>query len=299
MDTKNTYKNISLYKYFIFNKVLYYKDTAKAARHMRIPHFKLKNDLISIEKALGVDLFVRNKVSFTLTSEGEKFASISKNIARELDVLDIDSNSREGKLVIATYQGVAQNIFPKVLAKFYSVHPKVELVVLAGIENEEFLDPAIDVLISSHLSNRVDLHAKHLSTVPYYLYASPLYLEKYGTPHTLEELHNHKIISFSKMKYSNISPYIEIKPYIESIDYRVIYTLVKDGRGIAALPTSRLQKDDLCDKKLIKLMNGEKLTDFSIYFVTKRFSNKVNLTNELFDCIREALDEIETNEEEE
>ncbi len=289
MGILSNYQKISIFKMFVFNKLLLYNDVVKTAQYLKIPPFKLKNDLISMEKTLEVDLFIRNKKNFTLTLEGEKFANFCKKSANAFKCFEKDTALDDEELVISTYRGIAQAILPEALTKFYLRHPKIRLVIMAGIEHEEFIDPKIDVLISSPLSNRIDLQTRHLVTYPYYLYASPHYLKKHGSPQTLEDLSDHNIIRFKRMKYTTKSIFTEIVPYIEAADYGLIYELTKKGIGIAPIPISRLHKDDLSDKSLVKVINGEKLTDFSVYYITRKFSRKVNLTNDLLDCIRETL----------
>lgn len=289
MDLFSKYQKISIYKLYVFIKLISYNNIAKTARDLKITPFKLRNGIVSIEKSIGSELYVRNKKEFTLTLEGERFANFCRNSSKSFKFLEKENALDEDELVISTYRGIAQSILPEALIKFYSKHPKIRLVILAGIEHEEFIDPKIDVLISSPLNNRTDLQIRHLATYPYYLYASPSYLKKNGNPKNLNELSDHQIIRFKKMKYTTKSIFTEILPFIETTDYGLIYQLTKNGIGIAPIPFSRLHKNDLSDKKLVKVINGEKLTDFSVFYITRKFSSKVNLTNDLLDCIRETL----------
>lgn len=292
MNNTENYNKISLYKYYVFSKVIHYKDLLKTARYFKIPLFKLKNDLSSLEKTLGFNLYERHQKEFTLTTEGEKFASFSKNMVNNFHYIAEKRNIEEETLTIAAYHGVCERILPQALAKFSRRHPKIRLRVLAGIEHEDFTNPEIDISISSFLTNRSDLQTNHLDTLPFYFYASPDYIQRYGEPMTYEDMENHKIILFKGMEYRSEYKVKNTIPHIETTNYDLIYKLLLLGCGIAAIPNSRLQKSDLSGIKMIRVVSGRKCTDFSIYFLTRRFSKKAALTNDFLDNIKETLNDL-------
>lgn len=291
MNNTENYNKISLYKYYVFSKVIHYKDLLKTARYFKIPLFKLKNDLSSLEKTLGFNLYERHQKEFTLTTEGEKFAAFSKNMVNNFHYMAEEKNIEEETLTISTYHGICETLLPKALAKFSQRHPKVRLKVLAGVEHEDFMAPEIDVSISVYLTNRSDLETNHIDTHPYYFYASPEYIDRNGEPNTYEDLKKKKIILFKRMEYKTEINFKNFEPYIKTTSYDLIRKLLILGCGIAPLTNSRLQNNDLSAKKLIKVFGGLKCTDSSIYFLTRRFSKNKSLTNDLLDCVRETLNE--------
>lgn len=285
------FNKISLYKYYIFIKVISYKSIQRAARHFDIAVFKLKNDIISIEKALGVELFERNKKEFVLTEEGKKFASLARSLFDEFGQLKKDRVPEDEELVISTYYGFAETVLPQALAGFSKRHPNIRLKVLAGIEHVDFTDLDIDVLIAAPLSNRVDLRSMHLVTSLYQFYASSDYLKENGVPESIDDLMNRKLILFKRMKYQQNSVLGKLQPNIEAANFGFLFKMCKFGHGIALLPNSRLQNDDSYDKTLIKILGDEVHVDFSTHFMVRRFSHKSHLMNDLFECLIDVLED--------
>lgn len=62
----------------------------------------------------------------------------------------------------------------------------------------------VDVAIRLHPSQHPDLIQRYLVSVQLQVYASPKYIEKYGKPHSIQDLVNHKLILFSRGNLSLI-----------------------------------------------------------------------------------------------
>jgi DNA-binding transcriptional LysR family regulator len=281
------FQKILLHKYYIFDCIVRYKSASKAARHLGVPAFKVQNDLKSIEKSLGCELYVRNKKDFVLTLEGEKLAQFSKKMVEEFEPLRQATEPKEEELIISAYHGIAEKILPQALMKFSHLHPHVHLKVLTGIEYADFTDNNLDILLAGHLTNRADLQAVHIITESYCLYATPEYLERYGTPRSPEDLLNHKMILFRGIDYTPKEIFEKIEPMIVSTSMGFIYQLTKLGHGISFLPISRLTEEDISAKKIIRILDGQILHNLSAYFLAKRFSSKAPLVNDFFECLKD------------
>jgi DNA-binding transcriptional LysR family regulator len=285
------FQKILLHKYYIFDCIVRYKSASKAARHLGVPAFKVQNDLKSIEKSLGYELYVRNKRDFVLTLEGEKLAQFSKKMVEEFEPLRQATEPKEEELVISAYHGISEKILPKAIIKFSSLYPHVRLKILSGIEYADFTDGNLDILLAGHLTNRADLQAIHMITESHFLYAAPEYLKRYGTPQSCEDLLDHKMILFKGIDYTPKEIFEKMNSLILSTSMGFIYSLTKLGHGIAPLPISRLTEEDLSDKKLIRILDGQIVHNVSVYFLAKRFSNKAHIVNNFFDCVNEAYKE--------
>lgn len=291
MDNSDRLNKISLRKYQVFSKILEYKDIKKASRHFKVPPFKLQNDIKSLEKTLGTDLYERNKNEFTLTIEGQKFAHLTQKIVRELPQIKKKKMPENQELVISTYYGIAESILPKALALFSKRHPSIRLKVLAGIEYDDFTHPDLDILIAAPLSNRADLKSAFLISYPYHYYAKSEYLKEFGTPNSFEDLRNHRLILFKRLQQKSNSSLEQLEPTIHSANFGFIYKMIKLGYGIGFLPISRLQKHDLSANKIVRLSIEKDAMDFPVHFLSRKFSEKAHLTKDLFECIINTLQE--------
>lgn len=296
MSDLERFNKISLRKYQVFSKILEYNDIKKASRHFKAPPFKLQNDIKSLEKTLGINLFERNKEEFTLTNEGQKFAHSAQKIVGKIHQIQKKRISESQELVISAYYGVAESILPKALTLFSKRHPTVRITVLAGIEYDDFTRTDLDVLIAAPLSNRADLKSTYLGVSPYYFYANSEYLKKFGTPNSFDGLKKHRLVSFKRLLHKTNNSFEQLKPNIQSSNFGFIYNMIKLGYGIGLLPISRLQNHNLSAKNIMKISIEEEYMDFSIHFLSRKFSEKAYLTKDLLECIMEILSIGEKNE---
>lgn len=195
------------------------------------------------------------------------------------------------ELVIGTYHGFSEIAMPEIIQQFNLLYPDVQLQVLSGTEYVDFIQNELDVVIGAPIHNRGDLTNSYMDAFPHYLYASSGYAKKFGLPKTLKELPNHRLLICKDTPYIP-DVFKNITPYIEATSFGFLYEMMKKDIGIAVLPKSRLHKLDLSGNLVLPVLNDTKCFDGFTSFITRRFSQKASLTEDLLKIVKSVLTNI-------
>lgn len=266
------------------------------ARRLRLPSFKIHNDLNSIEKSIGTPLILRNQNRFLLTDVGQNFAEFCRIVVENIGLVQPSSEFPE-ELTIATTHGIAGEELPEILTEFYKFFPNVRINILTGPEYADFTDPRVDLLMGAHLTNRGDLSQTHLMTDTLQLYAAPSYLEKYGVPKSIYDLRGHRLLSLMGMKLLPRDVFETIDPFLVTNNLASLYKMTLAGQGIAPLPKSRLRSADISNRNLDRVLEGHICAEIKLHFIQKRFSLKKTLTEKLSDIVKQYFKQGASYEE--
>lgn len=103
----------------------------KAAAKLYMSQPSLSQAIIRIEDRLGVQLFERKRGKVMLTSEGQQFIKMGRQILSaaqyfESEIIDIDSQ-RIGTLTVGTPPLLGSYIIPHIVREYRKVYPKINL----------------------------------------------------------------------------------------------------------------------------------------------------------------------------
>jgi DNA-binding transcriptional LysR family regulator len=131
-----------------------------------------------------------------------------------------------------------------------------------------------DVAIRLHRPNQSEMIQRKLFTVHNHFYASNSYIDEHGMPRTLEDLDNHRIISFGEPVPSYLGDInflermgrSESSPRRAVLKVNAIYGMMqacRAGIGIAMLPAYVTEKED----GLTQVLAEVELPAYEAYFV--------------------------------
>lgn len=276
---------ISTYSCFIFNQVIRYDSVEAAAKILNISATKIHHEMNALERILEDPLILRNHQRVILTDSGKNFADFSRALVDAIECSGEKLHDRQDDLVIGCYYGFAESVLPEVIFEFTQLYPDVCMYIQSGIEYTDFTHNDLDVLIAYPLSDLSEFDSVHLMDDIQYLFASPDYITEHKKPITYDDFKNHKLLTFHGNTYYPKEIFEINKPFLSSTSMGLLYEMAKLGQGIAVLPKSRLQPDDLSEKKLVEIVKGMVCKRESISFMTRKFSNKKYLTNILFEIV--------------
>ena len=153
-------------------------------------------------------------------------------------------------------------------------YPQVRLSILTTGRAVDLIEERIDVALRVRQPVQPDLIQRKLFAIHYHLYASSAYLKRHGNPETIEELDNHRIITFgsSAPVYLRDMNWLETagrplntprRPCLKINSVLAIKRAVQRGVGVALLP------DYLIDgnSDLVQLIPEADVPAFDCYFV--------------------------------
>lgn len=199
-----------------------------------------------LEQKLGATLLRRTTRRLELTEEGETFLNHCRRIlaaVEEAEEAMLDRhNQPQGRLRINAAPSFMQFVIVPVIGEFRARYPGITLELDTHDRFVDLLEQRVDLAIRIGKLEDSSLHARLLGHSPLRLLASPAYLERNGTPQSIDELAHHSLMGFSQLEHLNHWPLIRadgkplhITPTLAASSGSTLIELAIAGEGIVCL----------------------------------------------------------------
>jgi DNA-binding transcriptional LysR family regulator len=182
----------------IFHAVASAGSLTHAGETLHLSQSAVSRQIRSLEESLNTTLFHRHARGLILTEQGELLYDATNSMAKKLDAANARIRDSEeevfGQLRVTTTIGFGTLWLAPRLAKLYAKYPELKIDLML---EERVLDLPMreaDVAIRMKEPSQADLVRKRLMDIRMQMYASPSYLEAHGTPHTMRDLQNHRVV---------------------------------------------------------------------------------------------------------
>ncbi|MBY4946668.1 LysR family transcriptional regulator [Cupriavidus respiraculi] len=172
----------------------------------------LSRAVTRLEARLGNQLLRRTTRRIGLTDAGRLYVEQARAAFTLLDDAEREVQGREGaltgrvRLSVPTTYG--HHRLPPLLARFTAQYPQVRVELNITNRNVDLVSEGFDLAIRlGHLPDS-GLVARTLEEAPLCLIAAPAYLERAGTPRTLEELGRHACVPFVMPSTGRRAPWV-------------------------------------------------------------------------------------------
>lgn len=171
---------------------------AATARELGVTPPAISKRLTALEARLGVRLINRTTRSMSLTAEGELYFSHAARILTQIDEVEqLVSSSRatpKGLIRVNASLGFGRRYIGPALAAFFAHYPEVEIQLEISDHPLDLATHGFDLGIRFGTLPDAAFHARKIASNRRLLCASPLYLDKHGTPTRLGDLQQHNCI---------------------------------------------------------------------------------------------------------
>lgn len=224
----------------------------QASKMLNLSQSAVSRQISALETDFEVPLFHRHARGLILTEQGEDLYETVKEVADKLSLTHTRlQESREktfGQLRITTSIGLGSYWLIDRISYFIEQQPNMHVSIVVEDHDLDLNMREADVAIRLHPSQHPDLIQRYLVSVPLQVYASPKYIEKYGKPHSIQDLVNHKLILFSRGNLSLIMTRLDwmgrlpqfhkdpLKPVLTVNNIVAMVSSIERGIGIGALP---------------------------------------------------------------
>lgn len=173
---------------------------SRAARAFGVPASSISRRITDLEAALGVELLHRTTRTVRLTEVGSLYVEQVRAGMAQLDdadeLLGQRSSTPSGTLRISAMPGYGQRLLMPALQDFGERYPDIVLDVHLSDALVELGRDQIDIAIRGGRQPQDRIVARRLDPNRFVLAASPQYLERAGTPRTLEDLLSHRALMY-------------------------------------------------------------------------------------------------------
>ena len=251
---------------------------ADAARKMNVSPSVVSKHLSALEDHLGVRLLNRTTRRISITEEGTAYYERCKQIITDVAEAEIEVSSAHtaprGLLKITAPVTFAHRHLTPHLPKFLDMFPEVEVQVQVNDRVVDLVDEGIDLAIRISQLKDSSLIARRLAPNRRYIAATPEYLERNGTPKSIDDLKDHRLITWPPGNPLNdwhflidgVDRIIKVKGAIAVNEGDAILTTLLAGGGLG-MTQEFLAGPFVKEKKLVPLLEEIVREDNPIYAV--------------------------------
>ena len=249
-----------------------------AGESLGLSQSAVSRQVSALEQDLDVPLFHRHARGLILTEQGEMLMRTVKDVALKLDAAKSRlQDSREkpnGELKITTTLGIGTSWLAPRLGEFLELYPDMRVNLILTDEELDLGMREADVALRLREPVQPDLIRRRLFTVHFHAYASADYLKRQGQPRTVEELDQHRLLTYASDipgTFFTNNPLLENgrevkKPRQPAMVVNNIVALrqsVENGVGIAMLPDYLAQTET----GLVRLLPQIEMPELECYLV--------------------------------
>lgn len=248
-----------------------------AAEKLHLSQSAISRQVSALEMDIGAKLFHRHARGLILSEQGEILYQTAHEVLMKLETVRNQlTETRErpsGKLRVTTTVGFGQGWLTEKVQEFQSLYPDVQVQLLLDNEELDVNMRQADCAIRLRQPQQPDLIQRRLFTVHMHIYASPTYLARHGEPKTIEDLDNHKIITFGEpapgyltdvnwLESAGRTPENRRLAQLQINNLPAIRRATLNGAGISLLPDYMINRD----LALVQLNLPADIPSFDTYF---------------------------------
>lgn len=184
-----------------------------AARALGLTQPTLARHVAALEEAVGGSLFVRSPrgldptdAALALKPQAEALDAAAASLWRTASGYGGTTGSRtagggaevRGTVRITASEVVGARILPAILADLRDRHPALEIELVLSNAVDDLLQRTADVAVRMVEPDQQALLVKRIGVVALGMHAHRAYLDRHGSPQSLEDLGRHSLIGFDR-----------------------------------------------------------------------------------------------------
>ncbi|PWV97649.1 LysR family transcriptional regulator [Hoeflea marina] len=248
-----------------------------AAEKLHLSQSAISRQVSALEMEVGAKLFHRHARGLILTEQGEILYQAAHEVLMKLEsVKSRLTETREkpsGKLRVTTTVGLGQGWLTEKAQEFQTLFPDVQMQLILDNEELDVNMRQADCAIRLRAPQQPDLIQRRLFTVHFHVYASPVYLARFGEPRSIEDFDHHRIITFGEpapiylhdvnwLEHAGRSNENRRPAHLQINNLAAIRRATMNGAGISLLPDYMVSRD----AGLVQLVLTADIPTFDCYF---------------------------------
>ena len=262
----------------VFRQVVDSGSFALAGQRLGISAPMVSKHVAQLEKRLGARLLNRSSRHQSLTEAGQRWYAQSSLALEMLDAaaqeLGQHSDAPRGQLKISAPVWCATPRMAHILAGYRARYPEVLVDIHLDNHKVDLATGGYDMALRAAKEPAGHLIARPLCEVPFYLVATPAYLQRAGTPQQPPDLARHaavvpSYVATGQMQLSQAngrSAPLHLVPALLSDDSNLSLHAVRAGMGIGMLP-AWLVDADVQSGALVQVLPQWKVLTVTLYAI--------------------------------
>lgn len=185
----------------IFVRVAELASFTQAAEQLGLLKGRVSAAVQQLEARLGTRLLQRTTRTVRLTSDGEQFLASARALLADAEQLQSmfqpATSGLRGRLRIDLPNTLARELVIPRLPEFLSLHPQLEVAISTTDRFVDIVQEGFDCVLRVGALADSELIVRPLGALPMANVASPAYLQAHGTPRSLDDLAQHRVVHYS------------------------------------------------------------------------------------------------------
>ena len=243
--------NLDWEKLRLFEIVAEAGSFTEGARRLHMSQPALSRQIGALEEQIGAKLFHRHARGLATTHEGEQLRAATLDMQDRLeharDAIDASRDRPTGEIRLTTTVSFGSTWLARQLGDFLDLFPDIVVNLMLSDNDVDLAKREADVAVRFHPPLQSELVQKPLYPIRHYLCAAPEYLARHGTPRSIADLDDHRLIAYGDTApdfLKGINWALELghggTPRTAALSINNshgVLQAVEAGAGIAALPS--------------------------------------------------------------
>ena len=226
-----------------------------AARQLNRSQPTLGRHIQTLEQDLGCQLFDRHPRGLQLSPSGTQLLPMAREMHAQMNAIALSvagqSQQLSGTVRIAASVFASHYVLPPILAHIRQLEPSIQLELVPSDSSENLLFRAADIAVRMYRPSQLDIITRHVCDLPLGIFAAHSYLDRCGTPETIDQLLQHDLVGYDSndlimRTIRSLGWKVEQKNFTTRCDNQATYwELVRAGCGIGFSQTAVGRADPL------------------------------------------------------
>jgi LysR family transcriptional regulator, regulator for bpeEF and oprC len=184
----------------LFTRIVELESFSRAADALHLPAATATHTIKQLEARLGVRLLQRTTRHVSATPDGQAYYHRCVRILADVDETEAGFGNSgappRGKLRVDLQGTLARHFVLPRLSEFLSRYPDIELDIGVGDRLVDLVREGVDCVLRGGELRDSSMVARRVASLEQVTCASAVYLDRHGTPRTLDELAQHRAVNF-------------------------------------------------------------------------------------------------------
>ncbi|MDR5762599.1 LysR family transcriptional regulator [Caballeronia sp. LZ035] len=184
----------------VFTRVVDTNSFSRAADTLNLPRASVTTIIQNLEAHLNVRLLQRTTRRLNLTPDGAAYYERCVRILADIEEAEgsFSNNGKgpHGKLRVDMPGAIGRLIVMPQLCDFHTRYPDIELMMGFGDKPVDLIQEGVDCVIRVGTLQDSSLVARRIGVFQGVTVAAPQYLERHGTPRTIDDLQDHTAVNY-------------------------------------------------------------------------------------------------------
>ncbi|MFQ3614200.1 MAG: LysR family transcriptional regulator [Cyanobacteriota bacterium] len=262
----------------IFVRVVQAGSFIGASRRLGIPKSTISRRVAQLERHLGARLLQRTTRKLNLTEAGQLYFQRCERILADMEeanqvVMQMQAQPT-GILRLSASLLFGSTVLKRWLVPFLQAHEQVKAEILLTNQYLDLVAEGIDLAFRAGPLEDSSLVSHPLGSVPYWVCASPTYLQERDPPQHPRDLIQHPclVVNYSGgqaewlFQKGSVEERVLVGGRLQCNDFLFAHQMAREGFGIAYLP-SILAAEDVQRGDLVRVLTDWRLPERPLYGV--------------------------------